>query len=331
MLQHWQNTQTMGDIFGIGTAVSGIASTIGNAISVNKTNKFKKEESELAYQRAIQMRDNERDYTRPEEQMARLKSAGLNPHLMYGQGSTATGDAGQTPTYEPADRDPISIRGIPESLNQAVQQNINRSELANHQKTVQLMEDRQFFQNLYTESQTNQANVNTELAKVQLGFDKDAVQTRLNILEAERQNKLQDLENKRSQKLFTDAQTTSINKKTSWIDTINQANLENIITNTAKSNSQININQKQVHKMGLEMHNLLKDSQVKSALITLQKAKTGQTVSDTELKKAQKIYQDLENKTAQALGTNVSGIAGTVLSTLIAQLDNLENFSNYNK
>ena len=44
----------------------------------------------------LEMWHMQNQYNSPQEQMARMKAAGLNPHLMYGKGSV--GQAGQVPT-----------------------------------------------------------------------------------------------------------------------------------------------------------------------------------------------------------------------------------------
>lgn len=59
-----------------------------------------KAESELAYQRAVQMWHMQNAYNDPSAQMARYKAAGLNPHLIYGQGTP--GNANNAPEYNPA-------------------------------------------------------------------------------------------------------------------------------------------------------------------------------------------------------------------------------------
>lgn len=60
-----------------------------------------KEESELAYQRALEQWNMENEYNTPTSQVARLKEAGLNPNLAYGTGATAS-TAAASPQYAPA-------------------------------------------------------------------------------------------------------------------------------------------------------------------------------------------------------------------------------------
>lgn len=58
-----------------------------------------KAEAELAYQRQIQMWNMQNLYNSPEEQMKRFGAAGLNPHLIYGQGNA--GNSSGFPQYQP--------------------------------------------------------------------------------------------------------------------------------------------------------------------------------------------------------------------------------------
>lgn len=59
-----------------------------------------KAESELAYQRSVAQWNAQNLYNSPEAQMQRFIQAGLNPHLIYGQGSA--GNASGFPQYQPA-------------------------------------------------------------------------------------------------------------------------------------------------------------------------------------------------------------------------------------
>lgn len=95
---------------GAGAAVAG-AQLIGGLYNsyqdrktskenVNKTIAAQKAEAELAYQRSVEMWNMQNLYNSPEAQMARFKAAGLNPHLIYGQGNA--GNSSNIPNYQPA-------------------------------------------------------------------------------------------------------------------------------------------------------------------------------------------------------------------------------------
>lgn len=91
----------------------GLSSTIdawSNALIDYYGTKYDKQENELAYERAIQNRDYMNAYNSPAQQMARLKQAGLNPRLMYGQGNT-----GNQPSL-PSGYNPTKMRSTPKNI-----------------------------------------------------------------------------------------------------------------------------------------------------------------------------------------------------------------------
>lgn len=85
-----------------GNAISG-ALTNRAAVRVSKRNvdktiKAQRAEAEKAYQRQVEMWNMQNQYNTPEAQMNRYKNAGLNPHLIYGQGTP--GNANSFPEYQ---------------------------------------------------------------------------------------------------------------------------------------------------------------------------------------------------------------------------------------
>lgn len=69
--------------------------------NVDMTIAANKRESELAYQRSLQTWNMQNEYNSPQAQMQRFKAAGLNPHLIYGQGTA--GLASPPANYSPPD------------------------------------------------------------------------------------------------------------------------------------------------------------------------------------------------------------------------------------
>jgi len=80
----------------LGAAVGLGADIIGNAFG----NRARRKEADRAHQRSKEMFDYQNRYNTPARQMERLKEAGLNPALMYGQGTT--GNAQGFPQQAPA-------------------------------------------------------------------------------------------------------------------------------------------------------------------------------------------------------------------------------------
>lgn len=95
---------TIGGIAGIVAAGAGVYDSWRNREAArentNKTIAAQKAEAELAYQRSVEMWHAQNMYNTPQAQMQRFKEGGLNPHLIYGQGSA--GNASSPPQYQPA-------------------------------------------------------------------------------------------------------------------------------------------------------------------------------------------------------------------------------------
>lgn len=94
-----------GGIIGLG------ADIIGGAIG----NRARRKEADRAFYRSKQMFDYQNRYNTPVKQMQRLKQAGLNPALMYGQGTT--GNAQGYPQQAPAQQ--LNVAGA-KSLDSAL-------------------------------------------------------------------------------------------------------------------------------------------------------------------------------------------------------------------
>lgn len=89
----------VGGLLGAGASIYDTYQTNKTAReNTDKTIAAQKREAELAYQRAVQMWHMQNAYNSPEEQMKRFGAAGLNPHLIYGQGNP--GNASGTPQYQ---------------------------------------------------------------------------------------------------------------------------------------------------------------------------------------------------------------------------------------
>lgn len=83
---------------------------IGGIFSVDQqqsAQRYDKAEAERAYKRSLDQRDYMNRYNSPQEQMQRLKEAGLNPNLAYGTGTTGTQP--NAPQYQPQKGRPAQI------------------------------------------------------------------------------------------------------------------------------------------------------------------------------------------------------------------------------
>lgn len=82
--------------------VGGILSSVGNLFGIGRGRRQnRRNRQNMRYQHDLdkQMWDYQNEYNTPAKQMERLKAAGLNPNLMYGQGTT--GNASGAPMTKP--------------------------------------------------------------------------------------------------------------------------------------------------------------------------------------------------------------------------------------
>ena len=163
----------------LGAIIAGGASLLGSALgfgSQKKANKanmelakyqneWQTQENEKAYQRNLKMWNLQNEYNSPTQQMARLRSAGLNPNLVYGSGVTGN-SAGSTPQYQPADikRAELSpYRGWNQGLTDAISNFLafrsNRAQVENMEAQNSLIR-----QQTATEA-TRQANIAASTAR----------------------------------------------------------------------------------------------------------------------------------------------------------------------
>lgn len=94
-------------------AVQGASSLIGNIF----TNSANKRESELSYQRQLELMKYQNEYNSPVMQMERLRKAGLNPHLVYGNGNVTGNLTGDMPKYNATEKNyDFAQNGLPNAL-----------------------------------------------------------------------------------------------------------------------------------------------------------------------------------------------------------------------
>lgn len=68
--------------------------------NTDATNAANQRMAEYAYSRDVEMMNRTNAYNSPEQQMERLKNAGLNPNLIYGSGGSVGNMSGAAPKYQ---------------------------------------------------------------------------------------------------------------------------------------------------------------------------------------------------------------------------------------
>lgn len=104
----------------------GIIKYASTRIADYRRNKLNKEMADYAHKKSLQAWQMQNQYNSPEAQMQRYQEAGLNPHLMYGQGTpgNATGIAqynAPVQTYNEAGISPLDMLGSYQRTMQAEQ------------------------------------------------------------------------------------------------------------------------------------------------------------------------------------------------------------------
>lgn len=83
--------------------IQGIGNAIGQKKADERANEYARQAQERANQQNIEFWKMQNDYNSPQAQMARLREAGLNPNLMYGNGTASAGNAGNIAPAKAAD------------------------------------------------------------------------------------------------------------------------------------------------------------------------------------------------------------------------------------
>lgn len=88
-------------------AINAGSQIIGSAINANAQKDINEQQIawamqnyQMSRQDAIDFWNRENEYNSPKNQMQRLREGGLNPHLVYGNGATATGGSISSPQYQ---------------------------------------------------------------------------------------------------------------------------------------------------------------------------------------------------------------------------------------
>ena len=241
----------------IGALIAGGASLLGSALgfgSQKKTNKanmelakyqneWQTQENEKAYQRNLQMWNLQNEYNSPTQQMARLRSAGLNPNLVYGSGVTGN-SAGSTPQYQPADikrAELSSYRGWNQGLTDAVSNFLayrsNRAQVENMEAQNSLIR-----QQTATEA-TRQANIAASTARSEFDLSQANRLKDVSVSMAEAQ----------MSKAQHDASTAWSQSQQSWIKT----NIDRALQQT-----RINVGKQEYNRLVQSVRQLMQDNDI---------------------------------------------------------------------
>ena len=115
----------------LAAGASSAIDIIGNSIMSNSANAKSKRAVMMQYMLQNQLIDKQNEYNKPINQMARLREAGLNPNLVYGDGgatiASASGGTTSAPDVTPASGT-FNLIGKMQALQQMKQSEANISE-----------------------------------------------------------------------------------------------------------------------------------------------------------------------------------------------------------
>lgn len=142
-----------------------------NLQAVRETNQAQRELAEYQYEKNLEQWHRENEYNSPSAQMSRLAQAGLNPHLVYGNGNAITPSA-KSPTYEAPklqayhqDASALGVlgKGFAETVNNTVENYLKVQ--MQHAQLTQMQ-----YQNEYTKQMTKNKGIEESILNVkQLG------------------------------------------------------------------------------------------------------------------------------------------------------------------
>lgn len=251
----------------IGALIAGGASLLGSVLgsrSQSKTNQknmelaryqneWQSQENEKAYQRNLQMWNLQNEYNSPTQQMARLRTAGLNPNLVYGNGVTGN-SSGSAPQYQPADikRAELSpYRGWNQGLSDAVSNFLafrsNRAQVENMEAQNSLIR-----QQTATEA-TRQANIAASTARSEFDLSQANRLKDVSVSTAEAQ----------MSKAQHDASSSWARSQQEWI----KANIDRALQDT-----RIKIGKSEYEQIVQATRRLFQDNNINSFRYTLERA-----------------------------------------------------------
>lgn len=126
----------MGILSDISSPITGLISGIGGIFAQNSANKANMKLAEYQNEQNIAMWERNNAYNTPAAQVQRYVEAGLNPNLMYSQGST--GNSSSAPTMQRATVNPLPIGELVTKVMQGLQYTLATRELDLKRESVDM-------------------------------------------------------------------------------------------------------------------------------------------------------------------------------------------------
>lgn len=120
-----------------GTSIAGMVST---SATNSQNNSFVAEQNRINREWQESMYDKNNAYNTPVMQMARFKEAGLNPHLIYGQGNAGNATMASAPQQSVKHNEPLPMPAFADALSLYVGMKKQQTEIKNLETSSKVMD-----------------------------------------------------------------------------------------------------------------------------------------------------------------------------------------------
>lgn len=279
---------------------------IFDLISAGLNHAYQDAAAEQAYQRQVEFWNMQNQYNRPSAQVARLKEAGLNPALAYGQGGNVSNTAGQLSNVPKADYQNQNWINFQSSLGMLQQ----ISELKNTEKQRDVMDAQ--IKNLLANAGNRDAGT-------------DQIRTYIGLMEM--QKRTEDLKQKGmiSANIAQDLQNELLAVELFYKDATEDAKLRELNSRVDKIISENNLNAEQakavrqsISESRARINKITSDIGVNDADISLKNSQLGFTEAQTKYVSEQtrlyaaKAYSEIVKNYGQAAGEIVNAVMDIV-------------------
>lgn len=284
----------LGAIIGIAGSALAAAAASKSASTANKRNVALVDRQN---QWNLEQWNRENEYNSPIRQMERIKAAGLNPNLVYGEGvtgnSSSTVRSGTYPSTEQADTGKFIAEGAQQLGSMIQQQEQFDAKLKQDGEIAEAQLEVEKEKNNINRSRTESQNRNTD---IDTDFKRDSYDSRLRSLELENDIRSQKLENDKLTGQLTQAQIAHQNLATLYLEEKYKMLPKEAQLLTERIRGQIwsNVLASDSHKLNsiaIEIADKTKDAKIQTALAQ----------ATTEQEKARVVAQYYEQEIMQRI------------------------------
>lgn len=189
-----------GALAGIAAGATALSGGIQYATSMKSLRKNKKL-AEYQHNLNMQAWREQAAYNSPEQQMQRLKDAGLNPNLVYGQGSGTTGQADPPPQFNAPTADLRVNPDFSGAVSTLLNAEMTRGQLRHIDEQIKTQEQAR----LESMARVSKMAQEMEQMSFDLGFKREAREYNMNFLKLQNNKLTADIEESASRKALNDA------------------------------------------------------------------------------------------------------------------------------